>query len=159
MVLVSSSGQEEVKTVNYDPVSSEACSLFQGDSPCFVSLLLGENCSLKCSWLPRTALQAISIMCWPGGDQKYASRMHPATRIVLSQGCRRQKRELGGSSSFLLSLLTNVHFVFLQASPDLLLKTEEGGKVGMRVFSTPHSNWKGHEVFPEESNLSSASPC
>lgn len=43
LVLVNSSGWEEVKTINLDPVSSVACSLFQGDSLCLVSLFSSET--------------------------------------------------------------------------------------------------------------------
>lgn len=92
--------------------SSEFCCLFSisRDSPCFVSLLLGERLFPEMLWASENSFGGNSIMCWPGVDEKQASRIHPAPRTTQSWGCRRQKRELTWSSSFLLHLLTSYSF-------------------------------------------------
>lgn len=102
--------------------SSEFCSLLSSsrDSPCIVSLLYGKRLFPEVLLASENSSGGNSIKCWPGVDQKQASRIHPAPRIMRSRGCRRQKRELRWSSSFLLLLSTFI-FILLQANPDLFL--------------------------------------
>lgn len=86
--------------------SSKSCCLFSvsRDSPCFVSLLSGEKLFPEMLLASENSSGGNSEMLWPGVDQKQASRTHPAPRLMWSWGCRRQKRELGWFSSFLLHL-------------------------------------------------------
>lgn len=99
-----------------------------------------------------------SIKCWPRVDQKQASRIHPAPKIMWSWGCRREKTgNLEGPlpSSFIsqhpCSFFSRPNLTFFP--PSLSIKGKQRGRCvrgGLHILR----RWRAEGSFQKESK-----PC